>query len=78
MIIPTVEQITDLSSLKAEPIRMALRRLFQSTGPTDHATYALSMNTIRLGDLCVREYQNARAALLAWHSERTNKALRQG
>jgi hypothetical protein len=75
MIIPIDEQVPDLSSLKPNLVRMALRRLFQSAGPTDHTTYALSMNTIRLGDLCVDEYQNARAAILDWHSKRTNSGL---
>ena len=69
MNVPTPEQIPDLSRLKPNSIQAILQHYFNSAGPTDYRAYALWMNTIRLGDLCLREYQSARAALMAWYTE---------
>jgi hypothetical protein len=57
-------EVPDLSGLGKHSTRLALRRFFQNAGPQDHTTYALVMNSVRLSDLAIREYEEGRSMLI--------------
>lgn len=61
--IPELENIPDISDLQPLSILLMYKRFFQDHGSLDRITFALTANFVRLVDLAIHDYQNARQLL---------------
>ena len=67
------EDIPDLSELSALSEWGAIVRGLGGGGSCDHTAHVLSVNTVRLLDAAIGDYQLGRQAILSFHSRDTNQ-----
>jgi hypothetical protein len=74
--VPTTNEMPDIADLNPKlSLAFMLNRFFGGSGPTNKNSYALVMNFIRVVDLLVDEYKNARERLSQFTNRENNTVM---